>query len=168
MYVTQDDPDYIHIVILNYNAKTPIDKHVVQQYKIKDWTGILKKPDKATYCCGLTAQNVLVILDKDIVHYISLTEALRESGMVEETRKCVPGEFPEIPRGEKMLKSIKLTKGNSKTNYTFRGMFNEKSQIKEREGEYDLVINYDSISENKIRSALGFLYLATEKAPSSG
>ena len=112
MYVPQDDPDYIHIVILNYNAKTLIDKHAVQQYKIKDWTGILKKSDRATYCCGLTAQNVLVILDKDIVHYISLTEALRESGMVEETRKCVPGEFPEIPLGEKMLKSkfiFKLT-----------------------------------------------------------
>jgi hypothetical protein len=105
MYVPHDDPDYIYIVVLNNNSRTPNGEHVVQQYKIKDWTGVLKKQDKLKYCCGITAQNILVIINKDMVHYISLTEALRESGMVDKTRRCVPGEYPEIPRSEKMLKS---------------------------------------------------------------
>jgi hypothetical protein len=62
-----------------------------------------------------------------------------------------------------MLKSIKLSKGDSNSTYTLRGMFYQKSEVKEREGEYDIILHYDVVTDG-IREPLGFLYLSTKKS----
>jgi hypothetical protein len=46
-------------------------------------------------------------------------------------------------------------------------MFNQKSEVKGREGEYDLIIHYDVIKEGGIQDPLGFLFLSTESPASS-